>query len=640
MKAFLPFLVIGITTGAIYALAAMGLVLTYTTSGVFNFAHGAVGMLVTYLFYSLRVDAGWPTPLALAVALLVVAPLLGMLIDRVLLTRLAGATTATYVVVSLSLLVAIQGGVIAVYGAETRKLAPLFPTSTFRFADVNVGYDQAFVVAIAVAAGLALAHFFSRTHLGLKTKAVVGDPELTELVGSSARAITTISWVLGTVFAALSGILMAPVVGLDAVLLTLLVVQAFGAAVVGRLRSLPLTNLGAYGVAVVAALSTKYVANYTSLIGLPTALPFIVLFGVLIFSPKSAFVEVTERTDVRRLVDRPGARGRRNGQYGRLAAVIAAAALAPLVLSGPRLLTATTTAAYVLIFASLGLLVGLSRQLSLCHAVFVVFGATTLSHLLSAGVPYPVALLVAALTMVPVGAALAIPAIRLSGLFLALATFGFGVLAQYLLFNLGLAFGRDAVGVIPRPEMLTGDTAFFYFVLAVVAGSLLLIEIVRSTRLGRVLAAVADSPSAVQSVGINPTASRVMVFCLSAFFAALAGGLLGSLVRVVTPTSFDFFQSLVWVTVLVIAGARGFAGSIVAAVLLIAVPAVFTSAAVTEWQPVVFGISAIMLARSSNGIVGLVRRPEFDRLTAGWEWRREDRRLAERRARVVGELAG
>src|SRR5581483_9146995 len=190
----------------------------------------------------------------------------------------------------------------------------------------NVGWDQAIVVGIAVAAGLALAHFFSGTHLGLKTKAVVGDPELTELVGSDSRAITTISWVLGTVFAALSGILMAPVVGLDAVLLTLLVVQAFGAAVVGRLRSLPLTNLGAYGIAVVAALSTKYVANYRSLIGLPTALPFIVLFAVLIFSPKSAFVEVTERTDVRRLVDRPGVRGRRGAQYSRLGAVIAGAA--------------------------------------------------------------------------------------------------------------------------------------------------------------------------------------------------------------------------------------------------------------------------------------------------------------------------
>jgi hypothetical protein len=93
----------------------------------------------------------------------------------------------------------------------------------------------------------------------------------------------------------------------------------------------------------------------------------------------------------------------------------------------------------------------------------------------------------------------------------------------------------------------------------------------------------------------------------------------------------------VWVTVLVVAGARGFAGSIVAAVLLIAVPAVFTSPVVSEWQPVVFGISAILLARAPNGIVGLARLPDFGRLSRGWEWRSEDRRLAERRELLLGE---
>ncbi|MGH9000750.1 MAG: branched-chain amino acid ABC transporter permease, partial [Acidimicrobiia bacterium] len=253
--------------------------------------------------------------------------------------------------------------------------------------------------------------------------------------------------------------------------------------------------------------------------------------------------------------------------------------------------------------------------------------------------PYPLALLLAALTVVPVGGALAIPAIRLSGLFLALATFSFGVLAQYLLFNMGLAFGRDAVAVIPRPDLLDGDRAFFYFVLGVVAASLFLIETVRVTRLGRITAAVADSPLAMQSVGANPIVSRVMVFCLSAFFAALAGGLLGSLVQVATTTSFDFFQSLVWVTLLVVAGARGFAGPMLAAVLLIALPAVFTSPAVTEWQPVVFGVSAILLARFPNGIAGLARLPDFARLSRGWEWRTEDRRLAERRELLGREAA-
>ena len=74
MRSLLPFVVIGITTGAVYALASMGLVLTYTTSGVFNFAHGAIGMFATFIFYELRTELGWPTPLAVAAAVLVVAP--------------------------------------------------------------------------------------------------------------------------------------------------------------------------------------------------------------------------------------------------------------------------------------------------------------------------------------------------------------------------------------------------------------------------------------------------------------------------------------------------------------------------------------------------------------------------------------
>src|SRR5207237_3655134 len=155
-----------------------------------------------------------------------------------------------------------------------------------------------------------------------------------------------------------------------------------------------------------------------------------------------------------------------------------------------------STLAFVLVFASLGLLVGLSRQVSLCHAVFVVFGATTLSHFQDAGIPYLLALLLAGLILVPVGAVVAIPAIRLSGLFLALATFGFGVLAQNLLYPSKAGFGGKAILTINRPDLfgvsLRGDTAYYGFVLVVVLAGVVAVEVVRVTRLGRTLRALAD----------------------------------------------------------------------------------------------------------------------------------------------------
>jgi ABC-type branched-subunit amino acid transport system permease subunit len=494
-----------------------------------------------------------------------------------------------------------------------------------------VGLDQTIVVGIAVAAGLFLAVLFRRTHTGLRMRAVVGDPELTELMGTDARAVKTLAWMLGCIFAALSGVLFAPVVGLDAVLLTLLVIQAFGAAVVGRLRHLGLTNLGAYGIAILAAVSTRYAASTPTLVGLPSSLPFIVLFAVLVIAPKGFFAEV--RDGEASLSGRLGSDRRFPGVT--LLSMGAMAAVLPALLTGSQLLTATTTVIFVALFSSLGLLVGLSRQVSLCHAVFAVFGATTLSHLIHAGGPYGVALLLGALVLVPLGAVVAIPAIRLSGLFLALATFGFGILAESLLYNTSFVFGRSAQVALPRPALFTGDTGFYYFTLAVVVVLVGIVEAVRVTRLGRIAQAIGDAPQAVESLGIKPTTSRVMIFCLAAFIAGVAGGLLGSLVGSITSFTFGFANSLVWLTVLIAAGPFSLGGSVLAAVLLVAVPAVFTSETVTQWQPVAFGVAAILLAQAPNGLAGFVRRPDFATLARRDAWRLDRRRTLERAAAVA-----
>ncbi|MGH8990522.1 MAG: ABC transporter permease [Acidimicrobiia bacterium] len=631
MSDYLPFLVIGLATGSVYAIAAMGLTVTYTTSGVFNFAHGAVGMIATFSFYTLRVDVGLPTVVAMAIAVLGVGPAIGIIIDRLLLRRLHGATAAIYVVVSLGLLVGLQGLAIYVYGPVTRSLDPIFPRETFRLPGVNVGYDQVLLVLIALGAGLVLAAFFRYSRLGIKTRAVVDDPGLTELEGLDAGRITTFSWMLGCSFAALAGVLLGPVLGVDAVLLTLLAIQVFGAAVVGRLTSLPLTYAGAMLIGIGQALATKLVAGKLSLAGLPTSLPFIILFAVLVFSPKGRFVEVVRSTVAVRTGRQTGAR---RLPLPTIAVLTVLAVALPAKLNGSQMLTATQTLGFVLVFASLSLLIGTSRQVSLCHAVFVVFGATTLSQLQGAGVPYLPALLLAGLILVPVGALLAIPAIRLSGLFLALATFGFGILAQNLLFGTSIVFGADALARISRPELfgisLAGDKTFYYFVLVVVVIGVLAIEAVRVTRLGRVLRALADSPTATESLGINPTAARVIVFCIGGFMAAIAGGLLGTLTQVVNPESFGFFFSLLWVTVLVTAGPATLGGAVLAAVLLVSVPAVFTSRSVIELQPVFFGAAAIILAQAPNGLVGLFRKPDFSALARESAWRAGSRRLEER----------
>jgi branched-subunit amino acid ABC-type transport system permease component len=583
----------------VYAIAAMGLVVTYTTTGVFNFAHGAIGMIGAYVFYSLRVDAGVPTAFAVAIVVLAIAPLMGVIVDRVLVRRLSSGNPAASIVLSLGLLVALQGGASAVYGANTKPFSPLFSRDTaIRVADVNVSVEQLIVLAIALASAAALYLFLTRTRLGLATRAVAGDPELTALVGVDPDAVRTLSWMLGCSFATLAGILLSPIIGLDSLVLTLLVVQAFGAAIVGKLRNLPLTNIGAYGIAIVAALATKVVATQPAWRGLPAAMPFIFLFVVLVASRKGSFGGLQE-------VAVAGFRGASRLPRAQLGGFAIVAAAVPFIVADRYTITATAAAAYVLLFASLGLLVGVSRQVSLCHAAFVALGATNLSHLLSAGLPYPIALLLAGLLVVPIGAFVAIPAIRLSGLFLALATFGFGIVAESLLFRTSWAFGDRGTVSVARPAGFTTDRSFYFFVLAVVVLGILVLELIKVTRLGRVLRALADSSVAVQAIGINPIATRVMTFCVSSFMAAVTGGLLGSLSRNVTLTSFNSFLSLTWLAVLVTAGASTLGGSVLASLLLIAAPAVVTDRTFIEWQPVAFGIGAMVFARQANGIAGL-----------------------------------
>lgn len=292
MENYLPFVIIGLTTGSLYGIAALGLVLTYRTSGVFNFAQGAVGMVMAFVFYSLTVELGLPVAVAIPLVVVVGAPLFGLVLDRVLLRRLAEASSTTLIVVPLGLLVALQGLAMAVWGATPRYLPSFLPTETFSIGTVNVGYDQVIIVGIAVVCLIGLLVLLRSTHIGISMRAVVDDEPLTELMGTDARRGTTVSWMLGLSFASLAGLLLAPIVGLDVAVLTLLVVQAFGAAAIGRFANLTVAYGGALLIGVAAALSTKYVATIPELTGVPNSLPFIALLLVLLVGGrKKWFVE-------------------------------------------------------------------------------------------------------------------------------------------------------------------------------------------------------------------------------------------------------------------------------------------------------------------------------------------------------------
>lgn len=647
MRDYLPLVVSGIVAGSIYALAATGLVLSYISSGVLNFAHGAIATIYTFAFYvTLREEVGLPTWLAAVLIVGVAAPLGGLVLHRFVFTRLLGTSIATQVVTSLGLLLALQGLVIVIYGGGSRGAAALFPTSTFRLPGVNVGWDQLIVVVLVAACVLTLTIVFRRSDQGLRTRSVVEDRELAETFGVDSNRVMALGWMIGTMFAALSGILLAPTFGLDPISITLLIVVAFAGAAIGRLQSFPLTYAGSMAIGVAASLSLKAV-TYTqdqNLRGLPNSIPFIVLLLVLTLSRRGRFWEasVSQGHDLE-----AGAVLRRRPSLWKIGAgAVVATVLPPALLSGGDLGIATQVVVFVLLFSSLGLLIGLSRQVSLSHAVFLAVGATTAAHAMNAGVPFLLAVGLGALAVVPLGALVAIPAIRLSGLFLALATLAFGVLAQNLIYATKLVFGTGGVIRVERPSALglslAGDQAYYYVTLAVVVAGLLLVEAVWRTRLGRVLAALGDSPRAAVSLGVRVPAARVLAFCLSAALAGAAGALLGPLFGALTNIggTFGFFQSLLWVSLLVVAGSTSISGAVLAALLLVWVPHQFGATA-SEYQPLLFGLAAMLFAARAEGLAGLFRLPSGVVLAEASKWRlasspgRERRALAEQAA-VLG----
>ncbi len=596
MNALLPFVILGITAGSVYGLTGTGLVLTYKTSGIFNFAQGAVATTGAYVFYILHDDVlhlpAVPTAL---ICVFVLGPVLGLGMEAMA-RRLADASATMKVVATIGLVLVVQGFFSATFGTLARTFPAWLPQHTVKVGGVFVGEDQMIITGIALAATVALFLFFRRTRLGLAMRGVVDNPELLDLGGTSPAAVRRWAWIIGSSFATLAGILLAPTLNLDATVLTLLVVQAFGAAAIGRFRSLPVTYAGGLVIGIIASVATKYVVTGSAaLAGLPASIPFIVLFLVLIFTPRS------------RLADRRVARPRPAAVYAAPARVQLAGAvvLGVVLLAVPHLVNAgqlpywSDGLTQVVLFLSLGLLVRTSGQVSLCQAAFAAIGAATMGHLTAGfGLPWGAALLLAGLAAVPIGAFIAIPAIRLPGVFLALATFGFGVTMQQMGYPLWIMFGSSSLGqAVNRPSFAQGDIAYYYLALVfAVAAGLLVVWLVRS-RLGRLLAGLADSPVALATHGTSVVVTRVLVFCIAAFLAAVSGALFGGVVHTVTSSDFTAFSSLTLLALLVMMPGREPWYAFGAGFALVIIPSwISTGGTVGDWLNVLFGASAVQVA--------------------------------------------
>ncbi|WP_330255724.1 ABC transporter permease [Nocardia sp. NBC_00565] len=558
MEQFFAFGIVGLSTAAIYAIIGSGLVLTYTTTGVFNFAHGAAGMMSAFVYWQLTVDWDLPVPVAIALVLLVFAPLFGLAFAWAL-APTQGLGDAEKLVMTVALLSGLMLTAQWIWNPDISRSLPRFfaEQRPFHVGAVTITWHQALTMIVAIVVAVVLRILLYRTRTGAEMRATVDDRALVGLTGADPQRANRVAWILGIELAAIGGILIAPTVALDAAQLSLLIVSAYSAAIFGRLRNLPMTFLGAVVVGCLESYLTGYLPQNDYLPGLRLAAPALLLFVALLVFPHGRL-----RGRDRRLspVHLPTVRG---SAVFAVVVVVVGIMLATM-LSEADLITYGQIFAFGVIALSFVPLAGFAGQISLCQLSIAGIGAVAYAYLGVNGQWW--ALLAAMAVAAVVGALIALPALRLSGVYLALGTAAFAVvmdrwiftLPSFHVFGVEIAlFEQGSVNLVgPRLFGVNLDSTAQITVFAAVLLGLasFAVAMLRRSRMGRRLIALRDSEAAYATLGGNLLLARMLVFALSASIAGLGGALYGMQLRSVTAEQFGFVAGLPIFLVVVIAG--------------------------------------------------------------------------------------
>lgn len=640
---FLTYTVFGVVLAAIYFIAASGLVVTYTTSGMFNFAHGAMGMIGAYLYWQLVVSWGWPVVPSLLLILLVLAPALGVGIERGVMRRLQGVSDGTRMVVSIALLFALIKVAPIIWSPKnTYQVPPFFGGRQIDIAGAGVTYHQLITIAMAVIVAFALRYLLFATRLGVSMRAVVDNRTLTQLNGARPARTAAAAWGLGASLAALAGILIGERITFDATSISFLVVNAYAAAVIGRLSSLTRTFVGALVVGLAQAYAQGYLRTNPAWVtehdlnitdNLRAIVPMVILLIVLLLVPQMRL----RAAGIQRLRESVPNPGMRNSLIG-CGVLIGVVALVAQVLSGESLIGWSQGLALGIIMLSLVPLTGYGGQISLAQMSFAGLGAYAVATWGNGSI---LGIIAAVILASIAGAIVALPALRLSGVYLALATLAFAFVVEKFVFTQPLLFPSTAKPV-QRLNLLglsLDDNRVYMIFLAVVFAAVSMgLVVLRRGIFGRRLQAMKDSPAACATLGLNLTRTKLQVFVLSSAIAGLGGALFANVNRTASTADYAALQNL---PILLMAMAGGIAlcsGALVGGLLLgsfalgtknlptLDVLGIDSKTFFTNLFGCAPGLIGIALGVNPNGLVSAV----------GTRWRNAWEARLDRKAGVIG----
>ncbi|MGC9667591.1 ABC transporter permease subunit [Planosporangium sp. 12N6] len=538
--------ILGLGLGGAYALLALGVVAIYRGTGVPNFSQGAVGMFSAYVFFGLRDKQEWPPVLA-AVVTLLAAAVAGWVFYRLVMRQLRSAPILARITATIGLLLLLRGLAMSVFEVATTTPDHVLPHRTLHLGGVAVPEDRLIIAGLAIALGVALSVLSVRTRLGLAVRAVADSEKGAQLVGLSPSLLGAVTWGVGFALAALAGILLSPVAGLDADALTLLIVPVFGAALLARFNSFLLAVAGGLGIGMMQAILELFQGSshwYTELwagVGRTKAFPALIVILLIVFSGRL----LPSRGDAAtgRLPICPMPRYRRSGP---LVALLVGSVLI-MTLATPWLSAAVVTMGGVMIGLSVVLITGFLGQVSLAQFASAGIGGLVAARL-SAELPLPVVMIVSALVAAVIGVLLGLPSVRVRGQNLALVTLSATYICQTVIFEdpriVGSRFGFP---LVRAPELLgspLSPRAFAFLVLVVVIATGALVAALRASSFGRRALAVRENEAAAIAAGTNVTHYKLAGFALSSAIAGLAGCLLSYHALVFAPSGFGTFGSL------------------------------------------------------------------------------------------------
>jgi ABC-type branched-subunit amino acid transport system permease subunit len=633
MSSYFLFLILGLGSGATYAVLGQGLVLKYRSAGVVDFAHGAVAMFIAYVFVNLRSfgqlelpvvliphqislngGTGLSTGLAIVISL-VYAAVLGLVLYVLIYRPIRSASPLTRVCASVGVMLGLEA--IAVLNFSTQPVAtnPIFPSSALSLAGITFPEDRLYFtgVVVIIAVALALAYRFSR--FGLATRAGAENDRGAALTGISANQIAGQNWIIATVLAGAAGILIAPVASLDPNSYTLFVVPALAAALIGRFQSFWLTALAGLLIGCAQSEITKLITVWTWLPqqGLGDAIPFVVIIVVMAARSRTVLARGGETAERNPSIGRPQAPLRT------AAACFAAGLILLFVLNSVLRFAFISSLTVTCIALSVVVLTGYVGQVSLAQMSLAGIGGFMIGHIATdLGIGFPWSLILAGLCSVPVGLVIGLPALRLRGVNLAVVTLGFAAAMDAVVFN-SSSFTGGTAGLPIRAPRLPGlnlgitqgksypTVIFGVLVLVVVILLGLLVARLRRGPAGRMLLAIRSNERAAGSVGINVAQAKLMAFGLAAFIAGIGGALTGYMQGELTSDSFAAFTSISLLAIVFVAGVGRIAGAVVAGVMFSAAGLFVTflniHLNVGKYQAIVAGIALVLTAvQNPDGI--------------------------------------